>query len=210
VALTSWYDHLDVLATALGVLRDAGKLPECKIEVTPAPPLPDDVARMSKRMLSQVFLSIGGMADQNQAANYPVGDLSLVASIYTRDGHTAEQGEKIERNRLAAIIAEQLHVLLRDPGAFQLDAPALRSIQMNNTSDRITALNLSYQGGEKAPDRHQLAYWSVQWQPRIQSEPMNPTSLADLAQITIAVSGAELGGDNPDAGDDLGTEVDFA
>ena len=203
---TSWYGHLDEVKTDLDALVTAGQFPKTHVEVTPAPPEPvDALKRMGRRTSTQVYLSIAGLADAG-LANSPDATLACVAHVYTRDGHTAKHGSKIERNRLAAMIAEQIHVLLRDPTQYQIDAPGDRAWQMGR-GDNIRVRNLSFAGGKSSADTNQLAHWVLTWDAVMRSEAMNPATLADLTRIDVVVAGTEFGGDDPDPLDDEQTRV---
>lgn len=209
--LTSWYDHLDEVAEDLAALRDAATpgYPEGQIEVTPAPPEPKDILRMSKRMLTQTFISASGF-DEGSLASGSEGALRCVAHVYTRDGQTAQQGEVIERNRLAAIMCEQLHVTLRDMAQYQIDAPSGRDWQMGR-GENLRTRNLSFANSMdgKSPDDYNLAHWVVQWEAAMRNEPMVSPVFVDLTRIDVDVIGDELGGDAPDTGDDQETRVTF-
>lgn len=210
--MTSWYAHLDELKTDIDALIDASKFPKCSVEVSPAPPDPKDKKRMAAKA-TQVYLSLAGMNDSN-VSNAPTGEFLAVAHVYTRDGHTAKHGAELERNRLAAMICEQLHVLLRDPTQYQVDAPSGRNMQMGR-GQNVKARNLSFRGDSTkngkspSPDVMGLAHWVVTWQPVFESEAMNPDVLDDLTSIYFEVDGEKLGGDNPDPDDNEETRVTF-
>jgi hypothetical protein len=209
MALSSWFDHLDKLAAEFIALRAHAsvKYPAGEIEVTPAPPTYAVASeRMGRRMLTQTFISPAGVNDGN-AANYPVGTLLTEVNIYSRDGHTAQHGEKIERNRLAALMCEQWHVWARDPAQYLLDAPTGRDQQVSRPEDFVCR-NLSFVGNP-SPDEEGLAHWAITMAFTLQSEPMVALTFEDLTRIDVALDGSELGGDNPDAGDDEATRVTY-
>jgi len=210
VSLLSWYSHLDEIKDDIDTLIAASRFPQCTVEVLPAPPEGKDVLRVSRKMLAQLFLSVSGVDDRN-AATSPDADMRCVAHIYCRDGHTAQQGEKIERNRLAAAFCEQLHVVLRDPGQYQIDAPTGRTWQIGR-GDNLRFRNLSYLASMdgRSPDENGLAHWAATWDAALMSEPMNPVTLEDLTRIDVELSGTELGGDNPDDGDNENTRVEYS
>ncbi len=207
--LTTWFDHVDSFGTELATMRDAtpARLPSCHIERMPAPPSFSDVMKISKKMRTQIFLSISGFDDDN-IANYPIGRLGIEINVYSRDGHVADHGFKYERNELAALICEQLHVFLRDPSQYQLDEPTDREMQAGR-SNGFTCRNLSFQGNP-SPDDEGLAHWSIVTGLQLQSEPMADLTFEDLTRIDIALSGAELvEGGTPDSDDDESTRVTF-
>jgi hypothetical protein len=209
--ITSWYDHLDEIMEDIETLRDLAtpRFPQTHVEVTPAPPEPvDALERMHKRVSTHLFLSMAGVDDDN-TANFADGHVACVAHVYSRDGHTAKHGEKIERNRLAATICEQLHVILRDPAQYMIDAPTGREWQVGRGDD-IRIRNLSFRGGKQSADAHGLAHWVVTWSAAMRSEPLSPDDLADLTRIDIDVSGAEFGGSNHDTDDDEETRVTYS
>jgi len=205
--VASWYNHLDQMKADLDSLITAGRFPPCHIEVTPAAPELGDLKRMHRKTRTQVFLSLAGGDDENEA-NSPGAGLLVVAHVYTRDGAAADHGAKIERNRLAAIVCEQLHVVLRDIHQYQFEDP-----------DRVWALgrgsgiswrNFSYRGSaSNTPDEHSLAHWVMTWTAATQSEAMGQGELSDLTSLHYELDGAELGGDNPDIGDNENTSVEF-
>lgn len=209
--MTSWYSHLDKLKEALDALVVDSKFPLCTVTVVPAPPAVNDTRRLKGKRW-QVFLSLAGFDDDNEA-NYGTGGALTVAHIYVRDGKTAEHGAKIEKNRLAAMICEQLNFFLRDPTQYQVDAPVGRDFKMGR-GENIRTRNLSFQGGDvKSPnpsaDAMGIAHWVVTWSAAMAAEQMGADVLDDLASIYYKASGDELGGDNPDSGDDEETRVTF-
>lgn len=208
----TWFAHLDEIKADWEILVAAGKMPKGTIEVTPAAPALVDIKRMRSRDSTMVFLSLAGVDDQNEA-NFAMGGALCVAHVYTRDGHTAKHGQKYERNRLASMICEQIHVVLRDPTKYQIQAPTGRKWQMGR-GESIKVRNLSFVGGpvksaNPSADAHDLAHWVVTWTAAMASEPMNPDTLEDLTSIYITAQGTELGGDNPDSGDDETTSVEY-
>jgi hypothetical protein len=211
----TWYAHLDEIKEDWDALATAGKLPDCKVHVTPAPPEPHDaLERIHRRASTVVFLSMAGADDNNEAA-YPGGTMLCVAHIYSRDGHTSKHGQEYERNRLAALICEQLHIVLRDPTQYCIDAPSGRSWQVGRGAD-LRFRNYSFRsyrtvdGEPESPDTHGLAHWVMTWRPDFTSEPMSADVLNDLTSIYVTAKGDELGGDNPDSGDDETTSVEYS
>jgi len=190
----TWFDRLDELKANIEALRDAGKFPACFVSVMPGATTPDDLKRYRQRTPA-VFISTPGLDGDSQQAT-ATGTMPVMVDVYHEGS-----GPSDERNRAAAAICEQIHVLVMDPTAYH-GAAGLMGRPTN-----FRAVNNAYFGGV---DTNKITWWRVSWeQQKVNSVPLNPDALADLNEIAIYASGAEFGGDDHDPADDESTLVDL-
>lgn len=187
-----WYDRLDELQANLEAMQSTSKFPDCHIAVEPGPANLEALKRMRRRAPA-VFLSIVSMGQGTQ--NYiPQGPMAIVADVYHEGGHAP----RVERNRAAAAICEQLHVAMLDPEKYHGTAKL-----MSRPRD-FRVLNLSYSSGA---DEHKIAWWRATWVADVESQELSPETLADLNTIAIDAHGEKFGGANHDTDDDESTQV---
>lgn len=196
---STWFAILDDLKTQIDdTLIPGTKLPDLtppiQSLVLPAPPDFEWLTREHKR-LPIIFLSCAGLSDQQEQAEFAEGNVQFFIDVFCRGN---SKSLVLERNRVAALIAEQLHIRLKDSNFYCFNELAGRPMA-------ITVANLS----SNDVDKTSVAWWRLGWTSRVESQELTPDVLNDFVKVVATLNTSELAeGADPDPDEPWSTEID--
>jgi hypothetical protein len=196
---STWFTILDGLKTEIDdtLLPDL-KLPDLKppihVVVLPAPPDLEWVGREHHR-LPVIYLSCAGFVDQQEQAEFGEANVQFFADVLCRGNPKKVEDE---RNRVAALIAEQLHIRLKDSSFYCFN-------ELHGRPMAIAVTNLSTNDVDKTA----TGWWRLAWRSRVESQELNPDTLNDFVKVVATLKTTEVvEGADPDPDEPWSTEID--